>query len=331
MKVKKDQTMYSLPTHAANHGGWQSRLKILLAENNHQKSNGRGNLSYQSQSDRSDRLFRIFNTLTKVLKFGIEDPANLKPKHIQAIIEFWVEKKLSAATIENYLTILRLFCKWINKRGMVKSLSDYAPGMKRTYAAQVDRSPQFNGADFWRLWDEVSQKDGNVGRQLLLVMAFGARRKEAVMFMPLIHDKGLYVELVSGTKNGKARTVPIDSELKREVLCKLKKYVSEKYGYGKAHIGHPEKTLAQNLKRYSYILGACGLTKDDLGFTGHGFRQEYMIEQLAKRGVVATIRGGSGQAMTKLETEVAYLQVSDQAGHSRTSVMTAYAGARRKT
>jgi integrase len=211
----------------------------------------------------------------------------------------------------------------------VKSISEYAPGVKRVYVAQVDRSPQANGADFWELWQVVCEKDIFVGMQLLLIMAFGARRKEAVMFMPLICDKGLYVELVSGTKGGKPRAVPIDSESKRQVLDLLKDFVTQKYGYAKAHIGHPDGSLAQNLKRYSYVLGACGMTKDDLGFTGHSLRQEYVNDQLEKRGIVPTIRGGSGRGESRLETDVAYLQVSGQAGHGRKLVVTAYSGAMR--
>lgn len=272
----------------------------------------------------------MFNTLTKELKYGLEDPANLKPKHVEALMQHWQERKLLAATIENYLSILRLFYKWINKGGMFKPLVGYAPDVKRTYAAKNDRSPQFNGTDFWGLWDKINAKDGNVGHQLLLAMAFGARRKELTSFKPLVHDKGLYIELEAGTKGGKVRTVPVDSELKRQVLDHLKEYVGRKHGFAKAHLGNQKKTLQQNLKRYDYVMATCGVTKAERGFTGHSFRQEYMIDQLGKHGIVATVRGGSGRAETNLETEIAYLQVSGQAGHNRIGVMTAYSGPRRK-
>lgn len=323
MKLKS-MIGYTPPAHG---GGWQHKLKALMATHNHMKSNGRGHASLQSQKDRSDRLYRIFNALTKDLKFGLEDPANLKPKHIEALVEHWLKKELSPSTIENNLSLLRLFCTWVNKKGMVKAMADYAPGVRRTYAAQVDRSPQANGIDFWKLWDLVYEKDQNVAMQLLLVMGFGARRKEAVMFMPLVRDKGGYVELVAGTKGGKPRTVPIDSDLKRQVMAALKNFVIKKHRHAKAHIGDPNCTLEQNLKRYSYVLGTCGMTKKELGFTGHSFRQEYLNDELERRGLIPTIRGGDGKAATKLETDIAYLQVSEQAGHGRKSVMPAYAGA----
>lgn len=327
MKLKSMQIQCVGQENPVRKGGWQHKLKKLLVVHNHLKSNGRGHVSLQSQKDRLDRLFRIFNLLTKVLKFGIEDPANLKPKHVQSLVDHWLGKNLCASTIENNLSLLRLFCNWINKPGMVKGTVVYAPGLKREYAAQVDRSPQFNGAVFWRLWDVIYAMDQFVAMQLLLVMAFGARRKEVVMFMPHLRDKGQYVELVSGTKGGKFRTVPIDSILKRQVIKTLQNFVTAKCGNAaKAHIGHPDRTLAQNLKRYSYVLGAVGMTKAEFGFTGHSFRQEYMNDQLELRGVVPTIRGGSGKAETRLATDIAYLQVSEQAGHGRKSVMTAYAG-----
>lgn len=313
----------------ANRGGWQNKLKQIIKGVIHLKASGKGNVSYQTQADREDRLFRIFNTLTKKLKFGIEDPANLKPKHVTSLVQHWVSEELDASTIENYLSLLRIFCTWINKPGMVKGVEAYAPGVRRSYAAQKDRSPRTNGVDIWQMWDKVYEMDKYVAAQLLLVIAFGARKREVVMFMPLIGDKGSYVELISGTKKKKPRTLPIDTSFKREVMDVLKEFAKAR-GYAKAHIANPNKTLAQNEKRYSYVMGACGMTKNDLGFTGHSFRQEYLNDELERRGVIPTIRGGSGKAGSYLETDIAYHQVSGQAGHGRKYVVTAYSGSLRQ-
>jgi hypothetical protein len=222
---------------------------------------------------------------------------------------------------------LRTLCKWMGKTGMVKTREEYAPGLVRPYAAQNDKSFTGNGVDFWEAFDKVAAMDVHVAEQILVIKAFGLRRKEVVMLKPLIADRGLYLEVFDGTKGGRPRTVPIDSDFRRAVIARAKNFVLIKTGSAKGHLGHPDKNLAQNLKRYSYVMGACGYTKVDEGVTGHGLRAEYAMDELMKRGVVPTILGGSGRAKSQLETDLAYLQVSEQLGHSRKSVMPAYAGA----
>jgi site-specific recombinase XerD len=306
--------------------GWKSKLAELLKQNNHLKLSGKGNTSYRTRDERSEKLYLIFNTLRE-LRYGIEDPANLKPKHVETLVNYWIDNKYAASTIDNNLSHLRALSVWIGKEGLVKPLSEYAPEVKREYAARTDKSFVGNDVDFEEVWKKVRDMDEYVAMQLLFVKAFGARRKEAVMFKPLIADHGLYIELFAGTKGGRPRIVAIDNDQKRAVITLLKNFVAKKTLNAKGHIGHPDKDLAQNLKRYSYVLGACGINKKDLGVTGHGLRAEYVIDKLIGLGVVPTIRGGDGKAETKLETDIAYLRAAEDTGHSRKSVVTAYAGA----
>jgi integrase len=306
--------------------GWQSRLQELINANNTMKVSGRGSTSYATREVRARKLFLIFNTLTKELKFGLEDPVNLKVKHIECLVNHWIAEKKAAGTIEMYLSYLRVLCQWMNKSGMVKGLGEYAPGIKRVYAAQRDKSFTGNDVNFWDVWQKVYDMDSYVGMQMLLINAFGLRRKEAVMFQPVIADKETHIEVYDGTKGGRPRTVPINDDLKRGTLATVKNFIAKKCGRASGHIGHPDKTLLQNMKRYSYVMGACGISKKELGVTGHGLRAEYAIDQLIKRGLIPTIRGGTGQANSAFKTKAAALQVAAELGHNRCSVMTAYAG-----
>lgn len=323
MKLK---SLQEKPVQKANGGGWQDKLKVILHEHNHLKLSGRGNASYRSQEARATRIWNFFEVLRRDLHFGIADPKNLKPKHIEALVKYWVDKQLSANTIDNHLTVLRLFSSWINKTGMVHSLSHYCPDMKRTYAAQTDKSWSATGKDPWELWDKVYEKDKVVGMQLLLGMAFGARRKEMVSFKPFIHCHEQYIELFQGTKGGRPRIVAISNEFQRAVTQVLKDFVRSRGGKPEEYLGSPDKTLLQNLNRFDYVLKSVGITKKDEGVTGHGLRAEYANNELQKRGLITTIRGGTGKLGDKFSTRLAYLQVSEDLGHSRVSVMPAYAG-----
>ncbi|CAN5151782.1 hypothetical protein BH11PSE11_BH11PSE11_06750 [soil metagenome] len=201
-------------------------------------------------------LYNSFTAPRKDLHFGIEGPSNLRPKHLEALVKYWIEKGLGAATIENNLSIFRLFSSWINKNGMVKSLAHYAPHMKRQYAAKSDKSWSAKFESPWKIWERVLRKDENVAMQLLLGFAFGARRKEMVRFKPLLHANSIYIELCDGTKGGRRRVVPVESEFQQHVVRLVTEHVQKRKGRPDQFIGNPNKDLKQNLARFDYVMQA---------------------------------------------------------------------------
>jgi len=310
-------------------GGWQHRLAEVINANNlvkvKRKHSREGTTSYRTREQRKAGMFLIFNTLTKELGYRLEDPANLKVKHIEALVEHWEQKNLSAGTIELYLSNLRTLCKWLKKEGMVRPLKFYAPNLERQYAATHDKSFEGANVNFWEAWEKIYQKDKYVGMQLLLIKAFGLRMKEAISFKPIVNDREHSIEVFDGTKGGRPRLVSIDNDFQMGVLALLKNEVRLK-GNPKGHLGHPDNTLLQNMRRYSNVLRTCGVTKAGLGVTGHGLRAEYAIDQLISRGLVPTVRGGLGNKLKSFSSKEAALKVAEQLGHSRWSVMTAYGG-----
>jgi integrase len=307
-------------------GGWKGILAGILAKHNHMGADGKGTVSNKHQQNRADALYLIFRVLRDELKFSIEDPRNLKVKHIEGLVKYWNEKQLAGETCENYLSYLRNLCEWMDKPGMVLPAQDYDPRFKRDLVAKRDKSFEGNGIDFWEIYDRVVEKDHHVAMQLLLIKAFGLRRKEAVMFRPYVADKDIYIEVYDGSKGKRPRTVPVNDQFKRAVLNQCKNFVSAKLQPVKSHMGNPNLDLKQNLDRYSNVLRMVGLTKADLGVTGHGLRAEYALNQLKARGVTAPLWGGTGKAETEIHTQWARHQVTEELGHSRTSILTAYSG-----
>lgn len=271
-------------------------LAELLRINVAKKNRGEAVASTQTQQDRTVRIHLIFDDLRSPdkLNMPIKNPKNLKPHHIVALVDYWLEKGLGASTIENRLSLLRTLALWIGKRDIVKPMAFYAPGVKRTYAAQIDMSPSANGYNAMDVFQKIYEKDKYVGMQVLLAIVFGARRKECVRFYPLLNDKDTYIILDTGTKGGKERHVPVDTPEKRAALDLMKEFAYKAHLKAKAHLGNPNNTLKQNLRRYTYVMERLGYTKENAGFTGHNFRQEFLINELMKRGIVPTIRGGSG-------------------------------------
>ena len=172
--------------------------------------------------------------------------------------------------------------------------------------------------------------DKYVGHQLLLIREFGLRRKEAVCFRPHIcFDRdNQVVQVYQGTKGGRYRVLPVRTESQREALeacCKLAKRHSD-------HIGDPDRTLEQNLRRFQYVLEQLGATRDKLGITAHGLRHEYANNRYQDlTGEKSPLQGGSAEVFVQDETKAARRKIAEELGHSRLRVTTAYYGSSRES
>src|SRR5262245_62909320 len=111
--------------------------------------------------------------------------------------------------------------------------------LRRTYVALYDRSWSAAGLDAGAIVQAVFAHDPHCGAMLDLMLAFGLRVKEALMLRPHLavvaaSATGLpspraewYLEVVRGTKGGRRRFVPIDSEAKRKALERAQQLVWE--------------------------------------------------------------------------------------------------------
>ena len=99
----------------------------------------------------------------------------------------------------------------------------------------------------------------------------------------------------------------------------------------------------ENVSNLLHNVVAMGFTKNELGFTGHGFRHSFAHQELEANGFIAAIKGRSiavigtidkatGQAVALKDKDrllVARALTSRQLGHSRVSITGAYYGSHR--
>lgn len=312
---------------------WKVELNKLIEANNRNHSTKNKIVSTDTKKNRSDILFQVFTDLRgPELGFKLDNPRGFKEKHFEAILEYWLSKKLSPSTIQKRTSVLRVFCGWIGKGNMIKGLENYVKIedislIKRVQVAQVDKSWSTNGVSYEDMLRQIEKYDLRAGAQLRMIKAFGLRRREAVCFRPIVAmrlgEESTSITIEFGTKGGRTRSIPIDNDEKRAALvhaCKISKVTN-------GHIGWEVLSLEQAVKRFANIMQKFGITKKDKGVTAHGLRSQYINDQYEViTGQPSPVRGGLKENVySDLDLE-ARTRLTLDAGHSRTSITPAYFG-----
>jgi hypothetical protein len=340
----------------SNNPNWKRSLQNKINEHNRQHGGKPKGVSNKTMHERACSLFRSF-TLLRRLGSQI-DPSSLAGRHIQMLVDYWtgnariadrcrqrgvemLERAHSTAYIEQQLSFLRVYADtWIGKPGMVHPLADYVDDparFKRSYTATEDRSWEGNQVEFTSIVEKVEVIDPRVAAQLALQLAFGLRRKEAVMFMPHIavvpaesvptsqHASDRYAVFLSvrrGTKGGRLRFVAIRNDEQRSALDRAMQFAP----HPSSHLGHPGLSLKQSLKRFDNVMQKVGITKRQLGVTAHGLRHQFAHEfHFELTGVQAPVRGGDVCADPDT-LKAALLEIARQLGHSRPQITNVYLG-----
>ena len=339
---------------------WKRTLQDVINQKNGYHAIKSKTVSNRTMEQRASGLFLSFKTL-KGLGFKF-NPLNLGGRHIEILVRYWTADPVlfaelkasntktsieplphphSPAYIQQQLSFLRVYSAWIGKAGLVKTPTSYVSDpslVTRCGVAQRDHSWRAAGVDIEAALERVACIDPYVALQLEVVLAFGLRRKEAVMFRPGLAevpahalpanagDDQRYVAFLKvkrGTKGGRLRYVAIRSDFQRAVL----KRALACAGSASGHIGIPGLSLKQALDRYSYVLRKAGVTKELLGVTAHGLRHQFAGDLFYEiTGIEAPVAGGKLSDADQLRA--AFLEVARQLGHSRPQISGAYLGGR---
>lgn len=317
-------------------GDWKRELSNLLKLKG-RVSSGKGRLKPISDRTLDARETILFMCMKQVREMGydIKSVYSLKGKHIDALVERWKEESIGAGAIQNRLAILRALARWIGKDGMVLPTVHYGLGapdrLRRQVSATSDKSWSARGVAVARVIEMVADMDHYVAMQLRVIDAFGLRREESIQFKPNQCHEGQQLRIRDGTKGGRERMVPVESDKQRQVLEESKRIVSRWDGA----IAAPGLTLKQNLNRFDYIMRKIGITKKELGVTAHGLRHQRLNDKFEEiAGVPSPVRqmSGAGGSVVKGDAEKwrqAQQQVSNIGGHARLNISTAYTGSAR--
>lgn len=304
------------------------QVAMVLKANQDKAAYKEKKVGASTQDKRETVIMGFFSDLFH-LGYHIESINNLKQKHLRAVFNYLEEQGQSPATIQNKISIMRVFCGWIGKNGMVLDSTKYVKNkssVRRSIVAKEDKSWDGQGIDFLAKLPEVTKKDETVGIVLELSLAFGLRVKEALMLRPAVEHEGNILSVREGTKGGRFRYVPIINAVQIDVLERAKAIADKKTGF----LGTRGKTYEQKRRRFYYVLEVCGITLREEQITAHGLRHQYMHQRFRSLlGIEPPVKGGDLGMVDKDELHVASQKLMEEAGHTRVTIGAAYYGSRR--
>jgi hypothetical protein len=268
--------------------------------------------SYETQDARRQILMQFADELVP-LGYGLRNIKGLQEKHIRAIVSFWQANKLAVSTIKNRTTALRFLCKKINKPTITPSNAKLGIP-NRIYVPVINRA--LYNPDFSKI------SNNYIRISLELQRVFGLRREEALKIKPHMADKGDRLELLSSwCKGGRGRVVPIRTAEQRYWLNQATK-LAGKFGHS---LIPQKKSYKQQRDAYDKQANRAGLRNL------HGLRHAYAQQRYKElTGWESPINGGPKlRALTHEQKQInhqARMILSEELGHSRKQITTAYCG-----
>jgi len=159
--------------------------------------------SFETRVGRERQLTAIANQLHELGYKGMR-ATSLKQKHVQALVNLWLDQGKNPGTIKNRMSCLRWWAEKINRRNVVARANEFYGIPDRQFVSDTSKAKDLPDKQLALI------KDEHVRMSLRLQQAFGLRREEALKIQPRWADRGNHLQLkASWTKGGRARAVPI--------------------------------------------------------------------------------------------------------------------------
>lgn len=287
---------------------------------------GTKRIAQKTKLERGKHMRGFVKRLHK-LGYKVENVKNIRNNHVQAVVDSWVEQGMAAATMQTYLSHVRTMMTWAGKPGMVLSPERYVKDpsiIKRTYSTTTLIGPFENKIDLVPSFRIVGEKQPEMLIQLLLMLSFGMRPREAWMFKPNLSDMGDWVWVESGAKGGRYRKFPVRCEFQRTVLDMAKTYSPSK----NASTTPKTYDMARWATRWSTVVRrAAGLDRKNRCHP-HSLRHQYAsdVYELLTGHKAPISLDFDPKDYIKTVDRIARLEVARELGHERIQISTSYIG-----
>jgi integrase len=259
-------------------------------------------------------LFSIIGDTAVATGFRNLGVRGLKPKHVEAFVDYWKNEEYAVGSIKNLMTAVRQWAEYIGKENVVKRSNREYGIDDRMYVTNLSKAKLISPEQFNRLTDEYSKAS------IRFAIEFGLRREECIKIQPGWADRGNRLLLKdSWTKGGKQREVPITTVSQREALDAAK-------------IIAKDKSLIPAGMRYVDQLNRFKAQCQRAGINGvHGVRHLHVqarYESLTRWKCPAQ-GGPTSKQLTpsqKVRDREVRLLISKELGHEREQITAVYLG-----
>lgn len=298
-------------------------------------------VSEKTRTDFGETLHRAFHELREE-RCPIKSLSEFGRSHGVALVSRWVRQGNGPATIQTKVSFLRRFLTLVGKPNAIPKGREWTQilteggidcaEMRRVKVLASSKTWESKGIDPFEVFRRVEQLCPVVALQLEMQLAFGLRIKESFFIEPTVGDLGNKLYIGSGSKGGRPRPVDFDpdpqtSEWQRDLLERAKVLARK---HPQRRLALRGKTLKQMRNRFNYLVTKAGISGAELGVTSHGLRHQYAARRFAAlAGLPAPVAGSVpvGDYVTRADdVRSARLDVSQQLGHWREDVTSAYLG-----
>jgi hypothetical protein len=267
------------------------------------------------------------------LGYRLESIENLGDKHIEAIVRYWWDNQYAPKTIQNNFSRLKIFCAWMGRANMIRKggAAAYLPDIPRQElkvrtVADASKSWTANAVNVEQMLETARLEDPRWYSMLLLGLFFGLRQKEMLGIRPWEADKGRYLNIDGNiAKGGRPRVILLEDDKTGAFQRQVLNYVKSQCGRSEA-LCWPSRTIEQGRKHYFHLMRKHGLTRGELGVTGHGLRAEYAENEALRQGLLPPTLGGTRRQLPKEDMKRISQQVSNNLGHNDAHTIGAYYG-----
>lgn len=287
----------------------------------------------RTASHKTDLAYRVrLTTAVKKLSemnMAIRNLDEMSAKQVRLMFRAFEKEGWSPSWMANVNTVVRRFGIWVGKPDLCPRLPlllDQPWSAQRRYASIDPKDWESKRVDVEMYLSKIEIINPVTALQLRLAQAFGVRVQEFIMFRPVEAERAGHLYVKDGTKGGRPRLVPIETEEQRKLLEQAKELAAtHPLGLVVAKTG---LKLKQAISYFYNTVQRAGISRKAVGVTAHGLRHGYacaIYKQLT--GEDAPVLGGKyvDPAMDKK----ARLDIAERLGHSRPDVVSAYIGSHR--
>lgn len=266
-----------------------------------------------STRDSKWHLFSVIANTAVATGFRNLGIRGLKPKHVEAFVDYWKDEEYAVGSIKNLMVCMRQWAEYIGKKNVVKPTNREYGIDDRIYVTNLSKARLLPPEQFARLTDEYTKAS------IRLAIELGLRREETIKLHPEWADMGDRLRLKdSWTKGGKYREIPITTADQRAAL-EMAKAVAKG-----ASLIPPTMRYVDQLNRFKAQCQKAGIRGV------HALRHQYAQARYeALTGWKCPAQGGPTSKLTpeqKARDREARLCISGELGHFREQITAIYLG-----